>query len=75
MLVLMDKQLGKPNLLTVIVLGLPGAALLATGFVLGATYGAGPLWALGLAMLLFGLLLFIGAIIMLIGWAVKVLRA
>lgn len=58
-----------------IVLGLPGAALLSGGFVLGGEHAAGLWFGVGLAMLLFGLLLFIGASIMLIGWAIRALKS
>jgi hypothetical protein len=68
----MDKQIG-PNLFTVIVLGLPGAVLLGFGFFLGANY-EGLRFGVGMAMLLFGLLLFIGAVIMLIGWAIRTFK-
>lgn len=75
-LALVGGPFGGPNLLTVIGLGLPGAILLGSGFVIAGSYGNDyTRFGLGVAMLLFGSLLFLGSVIMLFGWAVKTLRS
>ncbi|HVN69902.1 MAG TPA: hypothetical protein VMU38_09685 [Candidatus Binatia bacterium] len=73
----MDKQLGAPNLFTVVVLGLPGAVFVAAGFVLAGIGGDRDYvkFGIGLGMLLFGSLLFVASAVMLIGWAVKAFRS
>jgi hypothetical protein len=58
----MNTQLGGPNLLTVVVLGLPGSVLIAAGFVIAGIGGDKDYvkFGVGMGMLLFGSLLFVG---------------
>jgi hypothetical protein len=73
MLGLTSEQLGRPNLLTVIVLGLPGTTLLTAGFIVASSRG-GEWFVVGLGTMLFGALLFVGSFAMLIAWFIKALR-